>query len=148
MLATNLPQVDFPAAVFGDLYHQRWRIEESYKRLKHREKIESVSGLTQHAVLIDLYAKVLADNLNALVCMGASENAELPTNNRHCNRAYAGACLQRLLPRLVMGLDCLAALLEKAYGLLGANSHKRRPGRTSARPNRHVKPQPSMAYKG
>ena len=106
------------------------------------------SGLKQHAVLIDLYAKVLADNLNALVCMGASENAELPTNNRHCNRAYAGACLQRLLPRLVMGLDCLAALLEKAYGLLGANSHKRRPGRTSARTNRHVKPQPSMAYKG
>lgn len=39
-------------------------------------------------------------------------------------------------------------LLENAFGLLGANSHKRRPGRKSARPNRHVKPPPSMAYKG
>lgn len=148
VLATNLSEVDFPAEVFGDLYHQRWRIEESYKRLKHRAKIESVSGLTQHTVLIDLYAKVLADNLNALVCMGASEDADLATSKRHCNRAYAGACLQRLLPRLVMGLECLAALLEKAFGLLGANSHKRRAGRKSARPNRHVKPHPSMAYKG
>lgn len=101
VLATNLPQADFPAEVFGDLYHQRWRIEESYKRLKHRTKIESVSGLTQDAVLIDLYAKVLADNLNALVCMGSSENADLAPSNRHCNRAYAGACLQRILPRLV-----------------------------------------------
>jgi hypothetical protein len=148
VLATNLPVADFPAEVFGDLYHQRWRIEESYKRLKHRAKMESVSGLTQHAVLIDVFAKVLADNLNALVCMGASEDSELAANNRHCNRAYAGACLQRLLPRLVMGLDCLATLLEKAFGLLGANSHKRRPGRKSPRPNRHIKPHPNMAYKG
>ena len=62
MLATNLSVADFPAEVFGDLYHQRWRIEESNKRLKHRAKLESVSGLTQHAILIDVYAKVLADN--------------------------------------------------------------------------------------
>jgi hypothetical protein len=148
VLATNLSQVDFPAEVFGDLYHQRWRNEGSYKRLKHRVKLESVSGLTQHAVLIDVYAKVLGDNLNALVCMGASEDADLATNNRRCNRAYEGACLQRLLPRLVMGLQCLAALLEKAFGLVGANSHKRKPGRKSVRPNRHIKPHPSMAYKG
>ena len=148
VLATNLPLVDFPAEVFGDLYHQRWRIEESYKRLKHRAKIESVSGLTQHAVLIDLYAKVLADNLNALVCMAASDDVDMAPSSRHCNRAYAGACLQRILPRLVIGLECLAVLLEKAFGLLGANSHKRRRGRKSARPNRHLKPHPSMAYKG
>ena len=148
VLATNLSVTDFPAEVFGELYHQRWRIEESYKRLKHRAKLESVSGLTQHAVLIDVYAKVLADNLNALVCMGASYDAELAANNRSCNRAYAGACLQRLLPRLVMGLGYLATLLEKAFDLLGANSHKHRPGRKSARPSRHLKPHPSMAYKG
>lgn len=148
VLATNLSEADFPAEVFGCLYHQRWRIEESYKRLKHGVKLESVSGLTQHAVFIDVLAKVLADNLSALVCMGACEEANLAASNRHCNRAYAGACLQRLLARLVLGLGCLGALLKKAFGLLGANSHKRRPGRKSPRPNRHVKPHPSMAYKG
>ena len=72
--------------MFGDLYHQRWRIEASYKQLKHRAKIESVSGLTQHAVLIDLYAKVLADNLNALVCMGAIFDSDLaPSCRRRLN---------------------------------------------------------------
>ena len=81
VLTTNLPLVDFPAEVFGDLYHQRWRIEESYKRLKHRAKIESVSGLTQHAVLIDLYAKMLADNINALVCMAASDDVDKAPSN-------------------------------------------------------------------
>jgi hypothetical protein len=82
---------DFPVKALGcDLYHKRRRIEESYKRLKHHAKLESVSGQTQHAVLIDVYAKVLADNLNALVCMGASDDAELAANNRSCNRGICG----------------------------------------------------------
>ena len=147
VLATNLPAKDFPAEVFGDLYHQRWRIEEAYKRLKHRGKLESVSGLSQHAVLIDVYAKVLADNLSSLVCQGASEQADLASKQRHCNRAYAAPCLQRLLPRMVMGLGCFVALLQKAFELLGANSQRRVPGRTRPRPNHHVKPHPHMAYK-
>lgn len=33
VMATNLPAQDFPASVFGELYHQRWRIEEAFKRL-------------------------------------------------------------------------------------------------------------------
>ena len=89
VVATNLTAHDFPAEVFGDLYHQRWRIEESYKRLKHRAKLESVSGLTQHALQVDVYAKVLADNLGSLVCLGASEEAHLSSRQRNCNRAYA-----------------------------------------------------------
>ena len=32
-------------------------------RLKHRSHLECVSGLTQQALLVDVYAKVLADNL-------------------------------------------------------------------------------------
>jgi Transposase DDE domain len=36
VLMTNLFDKGlFPASRFGDLYHQRWRIEEAYKRLKH-----------------------------------------------------------------------------------------------------------------
>lgn len=147
-MATNLPAKDFPAELFGELYHQRWRIEEAFKRLKHRAKLESVSGLTQHALLVDVLAKVLADNLGSLVCQGASEEASLQARQRTCNRAYAAPCLQRLLPRMVMGLDCIAALLDKAFELLGANSHRRVPGRSQPRPKYHLKPHPHMAYKG
>ena len=46
VMATNLPAQEFQAPVFGDLYHQRWRIEEAFKRLKHRLQLECVSGLT------------------------------------------------------------------------------------------------------
>jgi len=61
---------------------KRWRIEEAFKQLKHQVKLESVSGLTQHAVLVDVHAKVLADNLASLVCMGAAQVAEFNGSNR------------------------------------------------------------------
>ena len=56
-LATNLDAEHFPAALFGDIYHQRWRIEEAFKRLKERLKLEAVSGLSQQALIIDVAAK-------------------------------------------------------------------------------------------
>lgn len=74
VLATNLPAEKLPAERLGDLGHQRWRIEESYKRLKHRCKLESVSGLTQDAVLIDVYAKVLAAPHAGLIVVRAKPN--------------------------------------------------------------------------
>jgi hypothetical protein len=148
VLATNLPANGFPAEVFVELYHTRWRIEEAFKRLKHQVKLESVSGLTQHAVLVDVHAKVLADNLASLVCMGAAQVAELESASRTCNRAYAARCLQRLLPRMVIGLGCIATLLDKAFSLLGANSNRMVPGRSNPRTKNHVKPHPNLAYKG
>ncbi len=36
----------FPADDFADLYHARWRIEEAFKRIKHRLKLEHLSGLS------------------------------------------------------------------------------------------------------
>jgi hypothetical protein len=147
VLATNLPAKEFPVSVFGDLYHTRWRIEEYFKRLKHVQKLESVSGLSQQAVNIDVQAKVLADNLNTLVCMGALQEEDQPDAGKQCNRAYAGNCLQRLMPRLVLGFGCVMALLGKAFDLLGATSFKRRSDRKAARPKNHVKPHPNLAYK-
>jgi len=59
ILMTNLfDAVKFPASQFADLYHHRWRIEEAFKRLKHRLNLEHVSGLSQHAVAQDVAAKV------------------------------------------------------------------------------------------
>lgn len=148
VVATNLAASDFPAHLFVELYHKRWRVEEAFKRLKHQIKLESVSGLTQHAVLIDVHAKVLADNLASLVCMGAAQLAALDRTNRTCNRAYAARCLQRLLPRMVLGLESVAALLDKAFSLLGANFNRVVPGRSNPRSKNHVKPHPDLAYKG
>lgn len=43
----------FSATDFGDLYHQRWRIEATFKRLKHRLNLEHVFSLLQLAAMQD-----------------------------------------------------------------------------------------------
>ena len=98
--------------------------------------------------MVDVHARVLADNLASLVCFGAAMVAGLAEKQRTCNRAYAAPCLQRLLPRMVMGLGYLGTLLEKTFGLLGFNSHRQVPDRNQPRPKNSVKPHPNLAYNG
>jgi hypothetical protein len=148
LLATNLDAEQFPAALFGDLYHQRWRIEEAFKRLKERLKLEAVSGLSQQALIIDVAAKILADNITSLMCVAAAEHADLPARSRKCNRSYAATYMQRVLPRLVMLLGNVAAAIIDAIAMLGANSQRVVPGRSQPRKLNHVKPHPSCSYKG
>lgn len=106
-----------------------------------------MSGLTQHAVLVDVATKVLADNLGSLLCQAASEAADLPAKQRVCNRAYAAPLLQRLLPRMLLQLAPLAEWLDKVVQMLAANTNRRVKGRSQPRPNRRSKPHPHMAYK-
>lgn len=148
VLATNLEANDFPAALFGDLYHQRWRIEEAFKRLKHRLHLEAVSGLTQQALIIDVAAKILADNIASLMCAAAAGHADLEARSRKCNRSYAAALMQRLLPRLVLFIGDVCSAITHAIAMLAANTQRFVPGRSRPRPAYHVKPHPSSAYKG
>ena len=94
VLLTSLSQDVATVAELADLYHGRWRIEEAFKRLKHRLGLESVSGLSQHALLVDVATKVLADNLAALLnravpmVSGTPQAQELGVS-RQVNRAAA-----------------------------------------------------------
>lgn len=147
VLMTNLPPEVAPAAAFGDLYHRRWRIEEAFKRLKHRLHIEAVSGLSQHAVLVDVAAKILADNIASLMCLGAQETAQADAG-RQCLRCRALHAMQRVLPRALLLIGDALAIIAQAFTLLARSLRRRKTGRSSPRSTPKVKPHPSMAYKG
>lgn len=146
VLMTNLDASQVPAAAFGDLYHQRWRIEEAFKRLKCRAHLESVSGLSQQALLVDVAAKVLADNIAALMCRTAEAQAAVPAD-RQCQRSHAAAALQRVLPRLLLAVGDFVGLLDEALALIARTVRRVLRRRCAPRPDRHVKPHPSMAYR-
>ena len=148
VVATNLDEKTFPPELFAELYHRRWRIEEAFKRLKHRLKLEAVSGLSQQALLIDVAAKVLADNITSLFCSAASEQADLPKRSRMCNRSYAVIYMRSLLPRLVLFIGDIRQAINDAISTLATNTQRFVPGRSQPRAARHVKPHPSCAYKG
>lgn len=148
VLATNLDIHEVPAEAFGELYHQRWRIEEAFKRLKHRLALEAVSGLSQQALLVDVAAKILADNLTSLMCMAAQMGADMLERSRKCVRSYAATAMSRTLPRLVLAIGDLPALVAELLHNLAARWQRHRPGRSRPRPAQHGKPHPSCVYKG
>ena len=146
VLVTNLSEHEAPCQAFGELYHQRWRIEEAFKRLKHRMCLESVSGLSQQALIIDVAAKILSDNIAAMMCAAASQHEDLASRSRRCNRSYAATLLQRAMPRLLLVIgDWLGTLLD-TLAQLGANTQRFVAGRSRPRPPRFLKPHPSVAY--
>ncbi len=82
-----------------------------------------------------------------MLCRGAGEKADLAGRQRVGNRSYAAQLLQRVLPRVVLDLGCLAALLDRALEMLVANTHRPVKHRSQPRPRRKSKPHPHMAYK-
>ena len=144
---TNLldPQT-FPCTAFGDLYHQRWRIEEAFKRRKHRLNLEHVSGLSQQAALHDFAAKIVCDTLQSLATQTALCQSSLsPT--RRINRAAAHSILKPLLPALLLGADIATRLLP-ALQLIAARTCPHRPGSMKSKPRvMRPKPHKSMTQK-
>ena len=142
VLMTNLLDVTrFPASRFADLYHQRWRIEEAFKRLKHRLNLEHVSGLSQLAVEQDVAAKVLCDNLQALATLQARGDDELPDHER-INRAYLHTALKPLLPALLLGKK-VAKLLRNMLKLIAKQTYLYRenlskPRKPKPKPHKHM----------
>ena len=146
IIMTNLMDSStFPAHLFGDLYHQRWRIEEAFKRLKHRLNLEHVSGLSQQSVMQDLAAKILCDNLQSLMCATAAQTEELTTNQR-INRTSAHSKLRHLIPAVLLAVQSYS-VLHSLMADLAKNTHQHKPGRSNPRKKSHTKPHKNMAYK-
>lgn len=142
VLMTNLFDTRrFPASAFGELYHKRWRIEETFKRLKHRLNLEHVSGLSQQAVVQDVAAKILCDNLQTLACMTAREQGALREIDR-INHAYAHTALKPLMPALLLGKK-VAGRLRGVLKLIAKQTYLHRenvskPRSTKLKPHKYM----------
>lgn len=149
VLMTNLfDDKLYPADCFGELYHKRWGIEEAFKRLKHRLNLEHVTGLTQQAVAQDVAAKIVCDNLQALVALTAHADADLPDSKR-INHAYAHTSLKPLMPILLLGRAIgrtLDNMLRCLLGLIARQTYRHREHRSKPR-KKGQKPHKAMTQK-
>lgn len=149
VLMTNLfDQKLYPADCFGELYHKRWGIEEAFKRLKHRLNLEHVTGLTQQAVVQDVAAKIVCDNLQALTSLTAHADADLPDSQR-INHAYAHTALKPLLPILLLGGKIgrkVGKLFRNLLDLIAGRTYRHRENRSKPR-KQGQKPHKSMTQK-
>jgi hypothetical protein len=165
LMTSLLDSQRYPAADFGALYHQRWRIEEAFKRIKHRLRLEAATGLTTLAFQQDFAAKIVADNLHVLLA-AADEQAAAPTDrNDACvagagdaaakaaqstatrpNRTYALGALKPILAGCLLRVkECLRAL-PTALRAMARMRCRIQPHRSYTRPPRR-KPHAYTAYR-
>lgn len=145
LMTSLLDSHAYPAIDFAALYHSRWRIEEAFKRLKHRLALENTSGLSWLAAQQDFGAKMLADNLHSLTVHEVSAYETIEQGYK-INRTYVFSHLKRCLPRWILSNipaadEFVVTLAEIAKNLIGFVPYASKP-----RP-KHPKPHRKHAYK-
>ena len=121
VLMTNLlDEQAYPVEDFAALYHQRWLIEEQYKRQKQGLQIENFSGKSVESIRQDFYAKQVAHNLTALLAMGAQAQVDdrlLGRKHQYkVNFAQALSCMKNQIIHVLREVNIqplILALLER-----------------------------------
>lgn len=87
ILITSLIDTEiYPLAIFSDLYHHRWPIEEDYKAMKCRIEIENFTGKSVLSVYQDFHARVFTKNLTAMLAHPTRQAIE--RNSEHKAHSY------------------------------------------------------------
>ena len=145
VLITNLmDSVEYNASVFKSLYHQRWGIEENYKRLKQWIEIENFSGKSALSVQQDFYAKILASNLTALMTMAAQVIVDTKTEHRklgyQINFAHAASKMKHKIACLILHAGTgIKQLIKQMIGYISKTVEAVREGRSAPRSFKNIK---------
>jgi hypothetical protein len=151
VLATTLLDTQqFPYALFKDLYHNRWPVEEDYKALKSRIEVENWSGKSVLAIYQDFHAKVFTKNLTALLAHPAQhvvhQESQAKQYTYAVNMTHAFSKMKDTVVLLLQRTSILP-LLERFWVLLTRTIEPVRPGRSFPRNKRVIPRRFSMSYK-
>lgn len=154
LLSTLLDRKLHPAEEFGKYYHQRWGIEECYKRLKCYIEPENWTGKSVWSVEQDFHASILQLNLARVAAYMAQPIMEEKMKQGGARKWAYAINLKRACAALRDGICAiLTAPEEERSSLLGAILLRItkapvpiRPGRSYPRHHKRRQP-PSFAYK-
>lgn len=145
-----LDQQAYPYALFKELYHARWPVEEDYKVLKSRIEVENWSGESVLVIYQDFHAKVFTKNLVALVAHPITKVvAQTSQAKQYLYRPNMTHAVSKMKDTVVLLLQRanIVSLLKQLWQLLLATIEPVRPGRSYPRVKR-VKPRRfAMNYK-
>ena len=143
VLITSLTDTEkYPHALFYDLYHSRWPVEEDYKAIKCRIELENFSGKSALSVYQDFHAKVLMKNIVSIFALSVNDMlaADKTTDQKHdyqVNLTHALATVKDLMPLLFQrSKKKIKLIIEALLELLQRTLEPIRPGRQYPRKHR------------
>jgi hypothetical protein len=140
----------YPADIFDDLYHQRWRVEVDYNHQKNKLVVENWSGRSVLSVYQDFHAKVFAKNLAAVLIHPVQDEVD----RREAHRKYKYQV--NWTQAISKCKDCVASLffssqitkiITALQGIFRKSIEPIRPGRKAPRNKNLLRANYKHAYK-
>lgn len=140
VLGTSLldPQ-RYPHALFKELYHNRWPVEEDYKVMKSRVEVENWSGTSVLAIYQDFHAKLFTKNLTAILAHPIQAAvARASQEKQYLYRTNMTHALSKMKDTVVLLLQRAnpLPLLKRLWRLMLKTIEPVRPGRAYPRKRR------------
>jgi hypothetical protein len=150
LITSLLDQERYPYAVFKELYHNRWPVEEDYKVLKLRVEVENWSGKSALSIYQDFHAKVFTTNLTAMLVQPAQTVvAQQSQAKQYTYQVNFAHLLSKMKDTVVLLLrrTAIADLLASLWHIMLHTIEPIRPGRRYPRKKTGKRKRFSMAYK-
>jgi hypothetical protein len=151
VLATSLLDSErYPVAVFKELYHQRWPVEEDYKVIKSRIEVENFTGTSVLAVYQDFHAKVFTKNLTAILAYPAQQTVQQGSQGKkytyQVNMTNAFSKMKDTVV-LLFQRTAILPILNRLWQVMTQVIEPIRPGRSYPRKKRVTRRRFPMTYK-
>jgi len=150
LITSLLDQARYPYAVFKELYHQRWPVEEDYKVFKLRVEVENWSGKSTLSIDQDFHAKTFTANLTAVLAHPAQTQVAAQSRSKQyiyqVNFAHLLSKMKDTVVLLLRDLQ-IADLLFSLWHIVLHTVEPIRPGRKYPRSKTRNRRRFSMAYK-
>jgi hypothetical protein len=150
LITSLLDTAAYPHALFKELYHDRWPIEESYKLFKSRIELENFTGKSVEAVKQDFYARVFMLNLTSMLAFPVQDHVD--ANHKDCTYLYQINWTQALAKMKNVGIllfirEKIAPMIENLQKLFLRSVVPIRPGRKFPRKPQFHQRRFAFAYK-
>jgi hypothetical protein len=128
----------YPYDIFAELYHQRWFVEEDYKKIKCWIEVENFTGKTVLSIYQDFHARVFSKNMTQILSLPTKPFIEQADRNRkysyQVNFAQALASVKNTIVLLFnRSMETVNRLLHDLLQLLSMTVEPVRPGRSYPR---------------
>lgn len=128
----------YPHCIFADLYHERWFVEEDYKKIKCWVEVENFTGKSVLSVYQDFHARVFSKNMTQALSLPARPFIEQADEDRkysyQVNFAQALVSVKNTIALLFnRPMEILKRILFDLIELLSVTVEPVRPGRTFLR---------------
>lgn len=152
LITSLLDKASHPVEIFGELYHERWPVEEDYKIMKCRMEMEAFTGKSVLSINQDFHANVFAKNLVSMLTFSAqSDLKSAGVKEKHPHQINFSQAIGKAKHVIVLLFQRTKAtvlkLIQEFIKVVAITTEPVRPGRKYPRNHKKTKKQYYPNYK-